>query len=501
MRFRRYDGPAFEINGPLLEAVGPSEREALLATEHHPLGLLAVPPGPSRSRLIGLVCRFWHRARVLIPCARIMEARRLAGELGEYLGGNIDAVHKGTWRSGCRVVCCTFHSAHAADPADWDIVIFARGEQAISVKAGVVRAEFHEGTCEDFLRRHEIEAVSAAQGTNRQRQRFAGCLLQRAADSRNSRVAIEHLATKGGPAPGPNGLRLRDLDDQERWDLARALSRAIRSGQYRPGPSRKVMIPKGPGRGHRPLRLQNVEDRAVQRAIVQVVQPLVDPHFRLSFGYRPGLGREHALAAAEQLAAAGHRWVWITEDVKDAFENVPHGRLLEVVRRQVPANDLVELIWVIIANRRSKGIRQGSPLSPLLLNLYLHWLLDRRWHHGHPDVPLLRAADDLLVLCQSREQAQEAYENLEQAVRQAGMALKGNPEGTIRDLAAGQEAHWLGYRLRKEGSDLRVSLTERSWYRLEEGLMLAHEEPDAPLAANRVILGWTNQQGAACGTG
>ena len=307
-----------------------------------------------------------------------------------------------------------------------------------------VPAEFHEGTCEDFLRRHEIEAVSAAQGTNRQRQRFAGCLLQRAADSRNLRLAIEHLATKGGPAPGPNGLRLRDLDDQERWDLARALSRAIRSGQYRPGPSRKVMIPKGPGRGHRPLRLQNVEDRTVQRAIVQVVQPFVDPHFRLSFGYRPGLGREHALAAAEQLAAAGHRWVWITEDVKDAFENVPHGRLLEVVRRQVPANDLVELIWVIIANRRSKGIRQGSPLSPLLLNLYLHWLLDRRWQHAHPETPLLRAADDLLILCQSRGQAQAAYQELQQAVRQAGMALKGNPEGTIRELAAGQEAHWLG---------------------------------------------------------
>jgi hypothetical protein len=146
---RRYDGPAFEINAPLLEAVGPSEREALLATELHPLGLLAVPPGPSRSRLIGLLCRFWHRAKVLIPCAKIVEARRLAGELGEYVGGNVDAVHKGTWRSGCRVVCCTFHSAHAADPAEWDIVIFARGEQAISVKGGLVRAEF---------RRHRLYA-------------------------------------------------------------------------------------------------------------------------------------------------------------------------------------------------------------------------------------------------------------------------------------------------------------------------------------------------------
>ena len=139
---RRFDSPAFEINGPLLEAVGPFEREALLATEQQPLGLLAVPPGPSRNRLIGLVCRFWHRARVLIPCAKIVEARRLAGELGQYVGGNVDAVHKGTWRSGCRVVCCTFHSAHAAEPAEWDIITFARGEQAISVKAGVVRAEF-----------------------------------------------------------------------------------------------------------------------------------------------------------------------------------------------------------------------------------------------------------------------------------------------------------------------------------------------------------------------
>src|SRR5437899_2915315 len=118
-------------------------------------------------------------------------------------------------------------------------------------------AEFHEGTRRDFLRRHARESAEAARAGKRERTEFASCLFRRAADPRNLRRAIDHLAACGGKAPGPDGLRLDDLDDSERWELARALGTAMRASTHRPGPERSVRIPKASGRGTRTLRIQN----------------------------------------------------------------------------------------------------------------------------------------------------------------------------------------------------------------------------------------------------
>ena len=171
-----------------------------------------------------------------------------------------------------------------------------------------------------------------------------------------------------------------------------ALSDSLRAGTYRPGPHRIVEIPKGPGRGKRTLRIQDVEDRAVQRAVLQAAQPLLDPAFaRSSFGYRPNLGRDHALAEAEAMALGEGRWAWALEDIRDAFEQVPHGRLLDALRRLVPAGDFLELVRVVIGNDAGRGLRQGGSLSPLLLNAYLDHFLDRPWARlrpGHPADPV-----------------------------------------------------------------------------------------------------------------
>jgi RNA-directed DNA polymerase len=228
-------------------------------------------------------------------------------------------------------------------------------------RARRVPADFHEGSRGDFLRRHERESADAAQLTGRQRTEFARCLFKRAADTRNLRCAIDYLAAEGGSSPGPNGLKLEELDGSERWELARALREEIRAGRYRPGPHREVRIPKGPGRGMRTLQIRNVEDRVVERAIVQVVQPFLDPTFApASFGYRPGRGREHALAHAEAMACATGAWVWVLEDVKDAFDHVPQGRLLDIVRKRLVADDIVELIRVVTDNGATAGIRRGA---------------------------------------------------------------------------------------------------------------------------------------------
>jgi hypothetical protein len=233
----------------------------------------------------------------------------------------------------------------------------------------------------------------------------------------------------------------------------------------------------------------------VQRALVQVLQPFLDPRFlNSSLGYRPRKGREHALALAEARATSHGLWVWAAEDIRDAFDHVPHKRLLEVLRRPVPAADILALVEVVIGTDRGRGLPQGGALSPLLLNLYLDRVLDRPWTKAHPEAPLLRVADDLLVLAGDREQAVALRAALEALLRPAGMPLH-ETKGALRDLAAGQTLEWLGYDLRRGDRGLEARLTGRSWEQLDGALAGLHDGPDAPIRAVETIEGWIAQQG------
>jgi Reverse transcriptase (RNA-dependent DNA polymerase) len=218
-------------------------------------------------------------------------------------------------------------------------------------------ADLHTGSARDFLRRHGREAAEVARTGKRVRFDFAQLLFRRAADTRSLKLALDHLASEGGVAPGPDGVCPTDLGPAERWELARALGDSIRRATDRPDPGRVVTIPKGNGRGHRTLQIQDLQDRAVQWAILQVLQPFVNPRFlETSFGSRPGLGREHALAKAEALAEVEGRWNWVAEDIRDAFDHVPLIRLLDVVRTHAPADDFMSLVHVVIRNSTNKGL-------------------------------------------------------------------------------------------------------------------------------------------------
>lgn len=357
-------------------------------------------------------------------------------------------------------------------------------------------AELHEGTARDFLRRHGRESADAARRTARERTEFARCLFRRAADPRNLWCAIGHLATEGGNAPGPDGLTLDDLDGAERWGLARALGGLVESGRYRPGPHREVAIPKGPGRGTRTLRIRNVQDRVVERAVLQAIQPFLDPGLAAgSFGGRPGRGREDALAHAGAIAELTGRWCLVLDDVKDAFDHVPLGRLLEVVKSRLRADDIVDLIGAVVGGRDGRGIPQGSSLSPLLLNVYLDHALDRPWAKRKPASPLIRVVDDLLILAAGGDEAKEAHREMTVRLQAAGMATKAAPGSAVRDLRQGESGDWLGFRLRKGPDGLEAQPTDRCWYQLDEALSLAHTRPAAPVRAREIVAGWAEQLG------
>lgn len=354
---------------------------------------------------------------------------------------------------------------------------------------------YHTGQLRKFLKHHEHVVQHAMSAGISGTKQLAPYLLSLVSDPRALRSGWDYLRARGGEAPGPNGHHYDDLDDHEIWSLMGALGRAIRNGTYRHGPERQLQIPKGPDRGYRTLHLRNIEDRVVERSVVNIIQPILDPLFDdRSYGYRPKRDRLHALAAAERITTKECRFIWLVEDLKDTFDHVPHQRLLDLVRRYLHAPDLVALIERILANGTKRGVPQGSPSSPLLLNLYLHHLLDRVWRQQFPHLPLLRAADDLLVMCRSVEEARMARAALERILVPAGMTLKKSDKPTIHNIED-DGADWLGFEVRADWAGLQMTIGERAWGRLTEKLTLCHVKPHAPLRAIRVIEGWISQLG------
>jgi hypothetical protein len=354
----------------------------------------------------------------------------------------------------------------------------------------------HVGDAAALLHRHRAQARLALRGGPAGARALAPRLLARIADPRTLRTAWDGLARDGGPAPGPNGLRPDDLCGHEAWELCRALGKAIRAGTYRVGPERVVWVPKGAGRGERPIVLQDVEDRVVQRAALSILQPVLDPLFEgHSYGFRPGRGRWHALAEAERLTLGGGYGAWVSDDVRDAFQHVPLARLLQVVGSYLPADDLLGFLGQVLPGRHFPGLRQGGPLSPLLLNLYLHHLVDRPWGRDHPDLPLLRYADDLLLLGRDEVLARNAHDDLARRLRSAGMGLKGTAADAVRVPGRDAAVEWLGFEVTRSDAGLAYGFTEASWGRLADTLGQAHAAADAPLRAVGTVKGWLAAQG------
>jgi len=179
-----------------------------------------------------------------------------------------------------------------------------------------------------------------------------------------------------------------------------ALAADVRAGRYRPAELRERHVPKPRGRGKRLLRIPTVTDRVLQRAVLQVAQPLLEPRFLpCSFGYRPRRGVADAVRAITHLRRQGYLWV-LDADIDDFFNQVDHALLEAFLDEDLPDDSLLPLIhaWNTVdclTPAGDRGIPTGSPLSPLLANVYLHRLdaavTARGW-------PLVRYADDFIVL-------------------------------------------------------------------------------------------------------
>jgi group II intron reverse transcriptase/maturase len=357
-----------------------------------------------------------------------------------------------------------------------------------------------KGSFGDYVTRHIKDVNRVLMQSGNANTELIADLHNRVADYKTLRYAWWRLSTYGGCSPGPNHITFEDIQEPNLSDLLRELSVTIREGHYAPVPGRRVRISKGRGRGFRTLEVPNVEDRLVWKAIQLIIQPILENLFLpCSYGFRPNVNREDALAQALHISQREQRTIWVAEDIRDAFPSIPLNRIIDVVELYLPNQKLVNLIRRCLRTDENRhGLPQGGPLSPLLLNLYLHHFLDKRWGQRFPYIPLIRYADDPLLLCKDQQEAQDAYAGLFELLDPANMKLKHGTEAAIVNLRVQPSVDWLGYQVQYQPQSpqhFSVGFTSAAWEHLEAHLRLCHINSFAPLRAIKIIEGWLDQSG------
>jgi RNA-directed DNA polymerase len=221
------------------------------------------------------------------------------------------------------------------------------------------------------------------------------------------RLRAAYWALKPKAAPGVDGVTWADYG-LELEDNLTDLHARVHRGAYRARPSRRVYIPKPDGR-LRPLGIAALEDKLLQRALVEVLNAIYETDFLgLSYGFRQGRSPHHALDA---LAAGivGKKVNWVLDaDFSDYFSSLDHQWLIKFLEHRIADQRVLRLIqkWLaagVIENGSwtafDQGVPQGASVSPLLANVYAHYVLDlwaHQWRtrHAHGDVIIVRWADD-----------------------------------------------------------------------------------------------------------
>lgn len=275
-------------------------------------------------------------------------------------------------------------------------------------------------------------------------------LIDKVYDRRNLWASWCKSAVNKGAA-GVDGITIDRYQKDVESNLQR-VGQKLRDGTYRPKAIRRTYIPKADGT-QRPLGIPTVEDRIVQGAVRQVIEPIFEREFAShSYGFRPGKGCKDALRRVDELLQAGYRHV-VDVDLKSYFDTIPHDKLMERVRERVADGRVLALIEAFLEARILEGLAewtpmagapQGAVLSPLLSNIYLNPLDHQMACRGYE---MVRYADDFVILCRSKEQAACALAEVRAWVTQAGLAL--HPDKTRIVDAATEPFEFLGFRFDK----------------------------------------------------
>lgn len=276
---------------------------------------------------------------------------------------------------------------------------------------------------------------------------LTACLMEEVCHRENLNAAYRRVKSNRG-APGMDGMT---VDELFAWvqEHGAALIATLLDGTYQPQPVRGVEIPK-PGGGMRQLGIPTVVDRLIQQAMLQVLEPRLDPTFSASsYGFRPGRSARDALAAARKYVADG-REIVVDVDLEKFFDQVNHDILMSRLARRITDKRLLRIIRRFlqagmmrngVCVEREEGTPQGGPLSPILANLLLDELdreLERRGHC------FCRYADDCNIYVQSRAAGERVLASVTKFL-EGKLKLRVNRQKSA--VAGVQERKFLGHRL------------------------------------------------------
>lgn len=331
-------------------------------------------------------------------------------------------------------------------------------------------------------------------------------------------------ANKG--APGVDGCSIEYFEKDLKGNLYKIWNR-MSSGSYFPPPVLAVEIPKSHGDGVRVLGVPTVADRVAQTVVAARLEKVVEPKFHVdSYGYRPGRSALDAVARCRE-RCWGHDWV-IDLDIQKFFDSVPW----DLIVKAVEAN--TDLPWIVLYVKRwltapiqradgsqaerDRGTPQGSAVSPVLANLFLHYAFDAWMDRRFPSVPFERYVDDAVVHCRSESQARMLVTAIGERMEQVGLRLHPDKtrivyckDGQRRDSHESTAFDFLGFTFRARGVRSRhgtvftgfgpavsktamraMSKTVRSW-RLHLRTVLS--ERDLARWLNPIVSGWMNYYG------
>jgi RNA-directed DNA polymerase len=272
--------------------------------------------------------------------------------------------------------------------------------------------------------------------------------------------AWQQVRSNGG-AVGVDGESLRDIEQYGVERVLLGLQDQLRNGNYRPKPVRRVYIPKQGKTEKRSLGIPPIRDRIVQTATKIVIEPIFEADFvDHSYGFRPKRSAHDAEDRTRQLTNKGRQWV-VDADIMGYFDNIDQTKLMTMIEQRVSDRRILKLIrnWLRAGvmeegniRKSTTGTPQGGSISPLLANIYLHYL-DREWQKKHKRLgEMVRYADDLVILCTTAQAADDALRQLTNLL--ADLGLQVNPDKThIRWLLKGQEGFdFLGFHHRMKES-------------------------------------------------
>jgi len=249
-----------------------------------------------------------------------------------------------------------------------------------------------------------------------------------------------------GAAPGVDGVTKDKYGEELESNLADLAERLGRMG-YRPQPARRAYIAKAGSNKKRPLGMPTVEDKVVQTAVTRVLSEIYEADFlECSFGYRPGRGCHDALGALGRTIQQ-KKVNWIVEaDIRGFFDQVNHEWLIKFLELRIGDPRMIRLIWRMLKSgvmedglmrASEEGTPQGAILSPLLSNVYLHYVLDlwfERRFRGQckGEAYLFRYADDFVVCFQYREEAERFMTDLKERLEQFRLEVEASKTKLLR---------------------------------------------------------------------